>query len=130
MKLITVISFLAASGVMVSAYPSTPSEEELQDRVREIVASGKLQGVENVEHNKRAPGDCLQPTLCCPSLTTPVDPLLDSVLNPVGVSASNIVGSVGLLCHPYDASCARPAQCCDQVNVLSGTVALGCQNQR
>ncbi|KAI9036741.1 hydrophobin family protein [Aspergillus affinis] len=130
MKTTAVITFLVASGAMVSAYPSVPSEEELQDRVREIVASGKLQGVDEHSNNKRAPGDCISPTLCCPSLTTPVDPLLDTVLQPVGVSVSNIEGSIGLLCHPYDASCARPAQCCDQVNILGGTVALGCQNNR
>lgn len=95
MKFITAISFLAASGAMVSAYPSNQSEAALQDQAKEIASSGKVQGVQSSE---KASSDCVGPKLCCGTLTTPLDPIVDPLLEALGVDIANIVGSVGLLC--------------------------------
>lgn len=95
MKFTTAISFLAASGAMVSAYPSNQNEAALQDQVKEIASSGKVQGVQDSE---KASSDCVGPQLCCGTLTTPLDPIVDPLLKSLGVDLANIVGSVGLLC--------------------------------
>ena len=42
--------------------------------------------------------ECVGPLLCCGTLTTPLDPLVDPLLLALGIDAANIVGSIGLLC--------------------------------
>ncbi|KAJ5404368.1 fungal hydrophobin [Penicillium cosmopolitanum] len=60
-------------------------------------------------------------------LTTPLDHIVDPILEDLGIDAANIVGSIGLLCDPYEASvCTTEPQCCTEANLLGGTVALGC----
>ncbi|KAL4984268.1 hypothetical protein BDW68DRAFT_190631 [Aspergillus falconensis] len=70
--------------------------------------------------------DCIGPLLCCGTLTTPLDPLVDPILELVGIDAAEIVGSIGLLCHAYDDTCTSEPQCCTEANLLGGTLALGC----
>ncbi|KAJ5801694.1 fungal hydrophobin [Penicillium psychrosexuale] len=71
--------------------------------------------------------ECVGPLLCCGTLTTPLDPLVDPLLLALGIDAANIVGSIGLLCHGYEASsCDTKPQCCTEANLLGGTLALGC----
>ncbi|OQE14191.1 hypothetical protein PENFLA_c040G08330 [Penicillium flavigenum] len=71
--------------------------------------------------------ECVGPLLCCGTLTTPLDPLVDPLLLALGIDAANIVGSIGLLCHGYEeTSCPTKPQCCTEVNLLGGTLALGC----
>jgi hypothetical protein len=42
--------------------------------------------------------ECVGPLLCCGSLATPLDPVVDPLLLALGIDAANIVGSVGLFC--------------------------------
>ncbi|KAJ5124960.1 Hydrophobin [Penicillium bovifimosum] len=72
--------------------------------------------------------ECVGPLLCCGTLTTPLDPVVDPLLLALGIDAANIVGSIGLLCHGYDDSCPTAPQCCTQANLLGGTLALGCSD--
>ncbi|KAJ5766104.1 uncharacterized protein N7511_003720 [Penicillium nucicola] len=73
--------------------------------------------------------ECIQPILCCGTLATPLDPIVDPILLELGVNAAEIVGSVGLLCHAYEADkCDTAPQCCTEANLLGGTVALGCSD--
>jgi hypothetical protein len=74
MKVATALSVLAVAGsALASALPSAANSEKRQS-------------------------DCIGPLLCCGSLTTPLDPLVDPILELVGIDAAEIVGSVGLLC--------------------------------
>ncbi|KAJ5306916.1 hypothetical protein PENANT_c003G00535 [Penicillium antarcticum] len=71
--------------------------------------------------------ECIKPILCCGTLTTPLDQTVDPILEELGVNAAEIVGSIGLACHAYEAAkCDTPPQCCSEANLLGGTVALGC----
>ncbi|CAI7653799.1 hypothetical protein PCG10_010459 [Penicillium crustosum] len=73
--------------------------------------------------------DCVGPLLCCGTLTTPLDPLVDPLLLELGIDAAKIVGSIGLLCHPYEeSSCTSEPRCCTEANLLGGTLALGCED--
>ncbi|KAJ6010085.1 hypothetical protein N7499_004511 [Penicillium canescens] len=70
---------------------------------------------------------CIKPILCCGTLTTPLDTTVDPILEELGVNAAEIVGSIGLACHAYEAGkCDNAPQCCSEANLLGGTVALGC----
>ncbi|KAJ6006941.1 hypothetical protein N7451_004885 [Penicillium sp. IBT 35674x] len=81
---------------------------------------------DTVEHESET-SDCVGSLLCCGSLTTLLDHIVDPILEDLGIDASAIFGSVGLLCDPYEAStCTSTPQCCTEANLLSGTVALGC----
>ncbi|KAK6821490.1 hypothetical protein RU639_007948 [Aspergillus parasiticus] len=72
--------------------------------------------------------DCVKPYLCCGELKTPLDSTIDPILRGLGINAASIVGSVGLLCHPWDDTCATEPQCCTEVNILGGALALGCSD--
>lgn len=96
MKFATALSFLIATGSMVSALPSDQNEVALQDKVKEIANSGKTQGA---SHDGEKNSECIPPLLCCGTLTTPLDPLLDPILLSLGIDAAKIVGSIGLLCR-------------------------------
>ncbi|KAL6231266.1 hypothetical protein BDW75DRAFT_49013 [Aspergillus navahoensis] len=102
MKFTTALSVLAVAGsALASALPSAANAEKRDS-------------------------DCISPLLCCGTLTTPLDPLVDPILALVGVNAAEIVGSIGLLCHAYDETCISEPQCCTEANLLGGTLALGC----
>lgn len=93
----------------------------------------------NLSMKRADTSDCVGPLLCCGTLTTPLDPLVDPLLLVLGIDAANIVGSIGLLCmfglwcnickmgrfltllagHAYEeSSCTTAPQCCTEVNLL------------
>lgn len=98
MKFSTVLSFLAAAGTMVSATPAPADEQALQNQLMDAVNSGKLQATTPSKAEDQS--KCLPPLLCCGSLATPLDPLVDPILKGLGIDAAEIVGSLGLLCKP------------------------------
>ena len=98
--------------------------------------------------NETSNANCVNGLLCCPQLKTPLDPILDPLLGALGIDASSLLGSVGLLCmlfyffffifvtytnqilgDPAGASSCSSTQltCCTEANLLGGTVALGCE---
>ncbi|KAL4754527.1 hypothetical protein BDW72DRAFT_190114 [Aspergillus terricola var. indicus] len=102
MKVATALSVLAVAGsALASVLPSAANFEKRDS-------------------------DCIGPLLCCGSLTTPLDPLVDPILELAGIDAAEIVGSIGLLCHAYDDTCTSAPQCCTEANLLGGTLGLGC----
>lgn len=59
----------------------------------------------NLSMKRSDTSECVGPLLCCGTLTTPLDPVVDPLLLALGIDAANIVGSIGLLCMfglPYD----------------------------
>ncbi|KAJ6127915.1 fungal hydrophobin [Penicillium samsonianum] len=81
----------------------------------------------NLSVKRSDTSECVGPLLCCGTLTTPLDPLVDPLLLTLGIDAANLVGSIGLLCHGYEkSSCDTKPQCCTEANLLGGTLALGC----
>ncbi|OQD69663.1 hypothetical protein PENPOL_c002G00918 [Penicillium polonicum] len=101
--------------------------------VLSLVGAGMVSALPQESNLSVKRGDtssCVGPLLCCGTLTTPLDPLVDPILLALGVDAANIVGSIGLLCHAYDDSCTTAPQCCTEANVLGGTLALGCADQK
>ncbi|KXG52061.1 Hydrophobin [Penicillium griseofulvum] len=111
---LSILSVLSLAGAgMVSALPQ---ESNLS-----------LKRSDSAETSKPDTSECVGPLLCCGTLTTPLDPVVDPLLLVLGIDAANIVGSIGLLCRPYDkSSCKTEPQCCTEVNLLGGTLALGC----
>lgn len=98
MKFFT-LSFLSLLGAgMVSAHPregfSVKRGESTEDKVN--TATAALAGKQLETQSETS--DCVGPLLCCGSLTTPLDPIVDPVLLALGVDAASIVGSIGLLC--------------------------------
>ncbi|KAJ6014245.1 hypothetical protein N7540_008836 [Penicillium herquei] len=74
-------------------------------------------------------GGCVGSLLCCSGLTTPLDHIVDPILEDLGINASEIVGSIGILCDPIEGShCTTAPQCCTEANLLGGLVALGCES--
>ncbi|OQE26631.1 hypothetical protein PENSTE_c005G02862 [Penicillium steckii] len=128
-SIISVLSLVGADMVAAS-----PMENALSSNVKRSddstdakvqKAAAALAG--SKDENESETSDCVGPLLCCGSLTTPLDPIVDPILEVLGVDAANIVGSIGLLCHPYEkSSCDSAPQCCTEANLLGGTVALGC----
>ncbi|CAI7568441.1 unnamed protein product [Penicillium discolor] len=98
--------------------------------VLSLVGAGMVSALPQESNLSMKRGDtskCVDPLLCCGTLTTPLDPLVDPLLLELGIDAANIVGSIGLLCHAYDkSSCTTAPQCCTEANLLGGTLALGC----
>ncbi|PLB38889.1 hydrophobin family protein [Aspergillus candidus] len=126
MKFSTALSFLAAAGTMVSATPDA-NEQSLQNKLMDAVNSGKLQATTSSKAEDKS--KCLPPLLCCGSLATPLDPLVDPILEGLGINAAEIVGSLGLLCHAYEKdSCDSAPKCCTEVNLLGGLLAVGCSD--
>ncbi|KAJ5801854.1 uncharacterized protein N7503_004304 [Penicillium pulvis] len=73
--------------------------------------------------NESETSNCVGSLLCCGSLTTSLDHIVDPILEDLGIAASAIVGSVGLLCDPYEAStCTSAPQCCTEANLLVPSV--------
>ncbi|KAJ5085185.1 fungal hydrophobin [Penicillium argentinense] len=127
--ILSVLSLVGAG--MVAATPmegslSAPvkrSSDSTQTKVQEAAAA--LAG--NKIEDESETSDCVGSLLCCGSLTTPLDHIVDPILEDLGIDVANIVGSIGLLCDPYEAStCDSAPQCCTEANLLGGTLALGC----
>ncbi|KAJ5233068.1 fungal hydrophobin [Penicillium chermesinum] len=94
--------------------------------------------------------ECVGDLLCCGTLTTPLDPIVDPLLEELGIDAANLIGSVGLLCSAYKKdSCDSAPQCCTEANLLvsidvdkalrreqlltdyqGGELALGCEDYK
>lgn len=120
-----------------------------------LAASGMVSAsaVPHVQNFRRAANEtaaCIDGLLCCPGLKTPLDPILDPILGLLGINGSALVGSVGLLCmsdpdplfadllrdlltsnktgDPAGSTCPASTEltCCSEINLLGGTVALGC----
>lgn len=95
-SLISILSLVGAG--MVSARPSEGSmivkRDSTETKVQE--ANAALAG-KNFE-NESEVSECIAPLLCCSSLTTPLDHIVDPILKELGVDAAKIVGSIGLLC--------------------------------
>ena len=141
-SIISVLSLVGAG--MVAASPMENalsanvkrSDDSTDAKVQKAAAS--LAG--SKDENESETSDCVGPLLCCGSLTTPLDPIVDPILEVLGVDAANIVGSIGLLCeysssnyrantqlehanlflgHPYEkSSCDSAPQCCTEANLL------------
>ncbi|BCS30117.1 hydrophobin family protein [Aspergillus puulaauensis] len=126
MKFTTALSVFAVTGsALASAVPATNDDltQQLTAQVHEAARQ-----IEDANLEKRDTSKCIDPKLCCGTLTTPLDPIVDPILKGLGIDAASIVGSVGLLCHAYDDSCTTAPQCCTEVNLLGGTLALGCSD--
>ncbi|GIJ98248.1 hypothetical protein Aspvir_000363 [Aspergillus viridinutans] len=121
MKLSILTSLTLAA--LIAAIPADdPTTSALKAQVEEI--AGHVHGVE--EQSSTDSSQCVESILCCGSLTTPLDPILDPILLGLGINAAQVVGSVGLLCHPWTEECSSAPQCCTEANLLGGTLALGC----
>ncbi|CAI7591518.1 unnamed protein product [Penicillium glandicola] len=98
--------------------------------VLSLVGAGMVSALpqeSNLSVKRSDTSECVGSLLCCGTLTTPLDPVVDPILLDLGIDAANIVGSVGLLCHEYEkTTCTTAPQCCTEVNVLGGLLALGC----
>lgn len=93
---LSVLSLVGAG--MVSARPgesySVKRGESTESKVNAAAAALDGKKLENESETS----DCVGPLLCCGSLTTPLDPVVDPLLLALGVDAASIVGSIGLLC--------------------------------
>lgn len=95
----SLISILSLAGAaMVSAGPSKGSmvvkRSATETKLQEAAAA--LAG--NKVENESETSECVGSLLCCGSLTTPLDHIVDPILEDLGINAANIVGSIGLLC--------------------------------
>jgi hypothetical protein len=95
MKL-SIVTFLTLAAVTAAIPAEDPTISALKSQVEEI--AGQDHGVEDQETVTDL-SQCVEPKLCCGSLTTPLDPILDPILLALGINAAQIVGSVGLLCE-------------------------------
>ncbi|KAM0092500.1 hypothetical protein ACP6JD_004064 [Aspergillus fumigatus] len=92
----SIVTFLMLAAVTAAVSAEDPTMSALKSRVEEI--AGQVHGVEDQETTPDL-SHCVEPKLCCGSLTTPLDPILDPILLSLGINAAQIVGSVGLLCE-------------------------------
>ncbi|KAL2846803.1 hypothetical protein BJX68DRAFT_122334 [Aspergillus pseudodeflectus] len=125
MKFATALSVLAVAGsALASALPTT-DDALTQALTAEVYDAAARINAANAQ-KKRDTSNCIAPLLCCGTLTTPLDSTVDPILLGLGIDAAEIVGSIGLLCHAYDDSCDSAPQCCTEVNLLGGVLAVGC----
>jgi uncharacterized membrane protein len=97
-----VLSVLSLVGAgMVSARPSDNFSVKRGDSINDKVTAAAAALAGKKLENESSTSDCVGPLLCCGSLTTPLDPIVDPLLLALGVNAANIVGSIGLLCTFY-----------------------------
>ncbi|KAG2021423.1 hypothetical protein GB937_004760 [Aspergillus fischeri] len=87
MKL-SIVTFLTLAAVTAAIPAEDPTTSALKSRVEEI--AGQVHGVENQETATDL-SQCVEPKLCCGSLTTPLDPILDPILLGLGINAAQIV---------------------------------------
>lgn len=94
----SVISALTLVGAgMVSALPSeTTVKRDMTTEQKVSQAATALKG--NTVEGQTEVTSCIGPLLCCSSLATPLDHIVDPILKDLGIDAASIVGSVGLLC--------------------------------
>ncbi|KAL4874075.1 hypothetical protein BDV12DRAFT_191938 [Aspergillus spectabilis] len=125
MKFTTALSVLAIAGsAIASALPAT--EEALTQKLTaQVYEAAERINASNAQ-KRQDTSNCIDPLLCCGTLTTPLDSTVDPILLGLGIDAAEIVGSIGLLCHAYDDSCTSEPQCCTEVNLLGGIIAVGC----
>ncbi|PYH38186.1 hydrophobin family protein [Aspergillus neoniger CBS 115656] len=123
MQFTTALSILAIATTAVAVPAAQDNTASLESQVKEVAAQ---RGTSDGTISTVTEAQCVPPILCCGSLTTPLDPLVDPILLDLGIDASNIVGSIGLLCKDYDDSCTSEPQCCTEINLLNGLLALGC----
>ncbi|KAL4893218.1 hypothetical protein BDV59DRAFT_201816 [Aspergillus ambiguus] len=106
MKFSTALSLFAAGVALVSAAPAASEDDET------YLVKAK----------------CIKPFLCCGELKTPLDGVVDPILEALHLGPEAIVGSIGVACHAYDETCKTAPKCCTEANLLDGTVALGCND--
>lgn len=129
------VSNLPSEGALVASVKrsTTTTSEKVEQ------AAAVLKG--NTIENESETSDIVGSLLCCGSLTTPLDHIVDPILDDLGIDASAIVGSVGLvfvhrfhwkifmainayisLGDRYVAStCASAPQCCTEGNILASS---------
>lgn len=92
---ISMLSLLGAT--MASIVPrGSNSTESLEDKTKAIGEANAGKGFEGqLEVEDK---ECIRPLLCCGSLTTPVDGLVDDILIDIGINGTELLGSIGLLC--------------------------------
>ena len=54
--------------------------------------------VPNLVERQGASPNCVGGLLTCPQLKTPLDPILDPILQALDINGSAVVGDIGLLC--------------------------------
>lgn len=91
-----ILTSLTLVAVTAAIPVEDPTASALKSQVEEI--AGQVHRVEGQETATDL-SQCVEPKLCCGSLTTPLDPILDPILLTLGINAAQIVGSVGLLCE-------------------------------
>lgn len=102
-SIISVLSLVGAG--MVAATPMEGSlssnvmrrGDSTETKVHEAAAA--LAG--SKAENESETSECVGPLLCCGTLTTPLDHIVDPILLDLGIDAANVVGSIGLLCKYY-----------------------------
>lgn len=95
MQFTTALSILAIATTAVAVPAAQDSTASLESQVKDVAAQ---RGTSDGTISTVTEAQCVPPILCCGSLTTPLDPLVDPILLDLGIDASNIVGSIGLLC--------------------------------
>lgn len=98
-SLISVLSLVGAG--MVSARPSEGSVIAKRDSTETKVQEANAALAGKKHENESEVSKCIAPLLCCSSLTTPLDHLVDPILKELGIDAAKIVGSIGLLCEYF-----------------------------
>lgn len=93
----SIISALALASV-VAAMPREGSMMKREESSNATVQKAASAVGGNKVKDQPETSECIPPALCCSSLTTPLDHIVDPVLKLLGVDAAAIVGSVGLLC--------------------------------
>ncbi|KAJ5463697.1 Hydrophobin [Penicillium sp. IBT 31633x] len=126
----SILSVLTLVGAgMVSARPSESTPVKRGDAPESKASAAAAAWSDKKDEYESATSECVGPLLCCGTLTTPLDPIVDPLLLALGIDAAHIVGSIGLLCHGYEeSSCDTEPQCCTEANLLGGTLALGCSD--
>lgn len=95
----SILSVLSlASAGLVSALPEKGSFVARSESTESKVSSAAAALKGNKVQNESETSDCVGSLLCCGSLTTPLDHILDPILEDLGINAANLIGSIGLLC--------------------------------
>lgn len=98
MRLTLISVFSLASAGLVAALPDRASLVARSNSTESKVSSAAAALKGNKVENESETSDCVGSLLCCGSLTTPLDHIVDPILADLGIDAANLVGSIGLLC--------------------------------
>jgi len=98
MRLTLISVFSLASAGLVAALPDRASLVARSNSTESNVSSAAAALKGNKVENESETSDCVGSLLCCGSLTTPLDHIVDPILADLGIDAANLVGSIGLLC--------------------------------